>query len=251
MPTALEVATQRLADRPIKDSTYNEYLATLRVLGLESLPMEQINVRMLTARLNTVLTPSTRRKHAINLRAALGLPVPCPKPQQKVYDLPDTTRLHDALAASPYAMWGFTMLYAGLRLGEACTKQTLRGNTLLVDRQRMPDGSINSAKTCGPVVIPEWLAAKYESFDPDRAANTIYVGIRRAGRKARLQITPHMLRHAYATNLVKAGASPEVLRLQMRHHSVTVSLQYYVQTTENDILAAVDRLAEKGRGMVS
>lgn len=242
MTTVKDRAVERLSQRPIKQSTYNEYLRTLRVLGLEHLPAEQATVAFLTDRLSKVLTESTRRKHTINLRACLGVPLKCPKPQQKHYDLPKLEVLHAALENSTYAMWGLTMLYAGLRLGEACVKQQLSGNTLLVDRQRLPDGSVGAAKTSGPVVLPAWLAEAYRAFQPERATNTVYVGIRRAGRKAGLQVTPHMLRHAYATNLVRAGAPPEVLRRQMRHHNVTISLQYYVQTTREDIEAVVRSL---------
>jgi integrase/recombinase XerD len=52
-----------------------------------------------------------------------------------------------------------------------------------------------------------------------------------------------MLRHAFATNLVAAGATPEVLRRQMRHHDVAVSLRYYVQTSHEDVVRVVAALA--------
>lgn len=242
MTTCLEFAQNRLQNRPIKESTHKEYLATLRTLGVADLPVEEATLALLNSRLQRVLTASTRRKHAINLRACLGVAVPCPKPAQKVHDLPPAAVLHDALERSPYAMWGLVMLYGGLRLGEACTRQRLTGNMLLVDRQRRPDGHLASSKTTGLVVLPDWLAARYGQHDFERAANTVYVGIRRAGRRAQLELRPHMLRHAFATNLVAAGATPEVLRRQMRHHDVAVSLRYYVQTTTDDVAATVLRM---------
>ena len=233
--TVGDLARNRLQLRPIKESTYKEYIATLRVLGLEDLPASSLSMAMLTSRLNRVLNENTRRKHSINLRACTGIPLPCTKPAQKVYNLPELEALHQALAQSTYAMWGFSMLYAGLRVGEACVKQPVEGTVLHVDRQRLPDGSIATAKTTGPVHVPQWFADAYRDFDPERSANTVYVGIVRAGKKAKLSIKPHMLRHAFATNLVKHGATPEMLRRQMRHHDVTVSLRYYVQTREEDI----------------
>ncbi|PUA82189.1 tyrosine-type recombinase/integrase, partial [Nocardioides currus] len=154
-------------------------------------------------------------------------------------------RLHASpLALKPHHSLGLSlvMLYGGLRLGEACTTQQLTGNMLFVDRQRRPDGHLASSKTTGPVVLPDWLAKRYEEHDFERAANTVYVGIRRAGRRAQLELRPHMLRHAFATNLVAAGATPEVLRRQMRHHDVAVSLRYYVQTTTDDVAATVLRM---------
>lgn len=235
MPTCEELARTRLATRAIKDSTHSEYLGTLRNLGLADVDAETVSVAMLTARLSRVLNPNTRRKHAINLRACLGIAIACPKPTQTVYNLPPLEELHQALGRSTYAMWGYTMLYAGLRLGESCVKQPLDGNVLRVDRQRLPDGTISTSKTQGAVIIPDWLADAYRNFEPGRSGNTVYVGITRAGSKQNLTIKPHMLRHAFATNLVRLGATPEVLRRQMRHHDVTVSLRYYVQTTEQDI----------------
>ena len=240
MTTALEFALDRLSERPIKESTHREYLATLRVLGLEDMPVEKVTVALVHQRLNKVLSQGTRRKHSINVRACLGLKVPCPKAPQKVHTLPAIESLAEVFSPSSYRLHALGMLFAGLRIGEACVRQPLEGNVLTVDRQRLPDGTIAQAKTSGPVYIPSWLAQEYESYEWDRSHNTVYVGVKRAFRKAGYpRLTPHALRHAFATNLVKSGASPEVLRRQMRHHDVSVSLRYYVQTTVEDIESVV------------
>ncbi|MFG2634948.1 tyrosine-type recombinase/integrase [Streptomyces sp. NPDC048362] len=237
--TCLELALERLADRAIKESTYREYLGTLRNLGLEDVPAEKATVRYLSNVLSSVLAPGTRRKHAINLRACLGVKVPCPRPAQKLYDLPSIEEIHGAFGESRYRMYAFSMLYAGLRIGEACVSQPIKGNVITVDRQRLPDGSIATPKTAGPVVVPEWFAEEYRAFEATKSHNTVYVGMRRAAKKVGLDINPHQLRHKFATELVKAGVSPNVLQRQMRHHDVAVSLRYYVQTTESDITEGV------------
>jgi len=245
MATALEVALERLSARPIKQTTQTSYLLTLRTLGLAELPAEQVTVSLVTQRLNTVLSPGTRRKHAINVRACLGVNVPCPKAPQKVHTLPPIQELATAFSKSSYRLHGLAMLYAGLRIGESCVAQPLDGTVLHVDRQRLPDGTLARAKTVGPVYIPEWLAEQYESYDFNRSHNTVYVGVKRALKKAgHPKLTPHALRHAFATNLVKNGAPPEVLRRQMRHHDVAVSLRYYVQTTADDITDVVALLQD-------
>jgi integrase len=112
---------------------------------------------------------------------------------------------------------------------------------IAVDRQRLPDGTISTPKTAGPVIVPDWFADEYKRHDFTRAANTVYVGLRRAGRRAGIEMTPRLLRHAFATSLVNAGCSPEVLRRQMRHHHVSVSLGFYVHTTTADIEEAMRR----------
>ncbi|MEV4448503.1 tyrosine-type recombinase/integrase [Streptomyces mirabilis] len=233
--TCLELALVRLADRAIKESTYREYLGTLRNLELEDVPAEKATVRYLSGVLNTVLSPGTRRKHAINLRACLGVKVPCPRAAQKVYDLPSIEQIHEAFGKSLYRGYAFSMLYAGLRIGEACVSQPIKGNVITVDRQRLPDGSISTPKTSGLVYVPEWFAEEYRAFEATKSHNTVYVGMKRAAKKIGLDINPHQLRHKFATELVKAGVSPNVLQKQMRHHDVAVSLRYYVQTNESDI----------------
>lgn len=209
-------------------------------MDLDDVPFDTVTVPKLIDRLNTVLTHNTRRKHAINLRAALGFKLPCPKPMAKEYNLPPFEAVHEALENSTYRMWGFAMIYAGCRLGESCVNQPVSGRTVNVDRQRLPDGSIAVAKTTGPVVVPEWFAEEYASHDFTRSHNTVYVGIRRAGKKAGLTLNPHMLRHLYGTRLVELGASPNVLQRQMRHHDVSVSLKFYVQIRPGQIEDLMD-----------
>jgi len=239
-PTCLDIARERLSNRAIQSQTMTEYLKTLKALDLEEVPFSEVNLSILSSRLKRVLAPGTRRKHAINLRACLGIPVPCPKAQQKVYDLPSLEEVHAAFEASTYRMWGFAMLYAGLRLGESCTNQPIKANIITVDRQRLPDGSISGPKTAGPVIVPQWFAEEYAAHDFTRSHNTVYVGIRRAGKKAGLQLNPHQLRHMFATELVRAGAQPNILQAQMRHHDVSVSLKFYVQHTQTDIEAIMN-----------
>ncbi len=241
--TCLEVAQTRLNSRAIKESTYKNYLGTLRQLDLEDVPIEDVSVAFLTRRLQRVLMPGTRRKHAINLRACLGVSIPCPRATQKVYDLPELEAIHQALAQSPYRLYGFSMLYAGLRIGESLVKQRLEGNVLYVDRQRLPDGSVASSKTTGAVFLPPWFSEAYRGHQPSHSANTVYVGIKRAFRRNGMgSLTCHSLRHAFATNLVRAGASPGVLKVQMRHHDVAVSLRYYVQISQSDIELVMAKL---------
>jgi integrase/recombinase XerD len=239
-----EYAEQQLSQRAIKDSTRRSYLDTLRSLNLVDVPVEWATVAMVNNRLQRVFNPGTRRKHIINIRACLGLKIPVPRGTQKDYTLPDTQQLHDVLENSQYKMYGFSMLYAGLRVAESCIKQMQEGNVIFVDRQRRADCVITTSKTAGPVVVPPWFGQLYEMWTPTLAPNTVYVGMKRLfKRELGTKLTPHGVRHMFANNLVRAGASPEVLRRQMRHHDVTVALRYYVQTTDNDVAAAVANLA--------
>lgn len=112
---------------------------------------------------------------------------------------------------------------------------------MLVDRQLLPNGTLSSAKSSGPVVVPEWFAAEYAQWNPKVTRNTVYLGLQRIGRNAEIEVTPHALRHKFATELVNNGCSPEILRRQLRHHNVQTSLKFYVQTTTDDVEAQVKR----------
>ncbi|WP_328496766.1 tyrosine-type recombinase/integrase [Streptomyces sp. NBC_00414] len=243
--TCLALAYKRLEERAIKDNTYRSYLQTLRVLEIEDLPIKEATVRELGRRLSTIITQSTRRKHAVNLQACLGVKVPCAAPKQKVYDLPTVQEVREAFAESKYRPHVYGMTFAGMRIGESLVNQPTKGNIISIDRQRTPQNEITPAKTTGPVFVPEWFAEEYATYSLGAINHaTVYRGVkRRAKKELGIELNPHALRHLFATNLVKLGAPPEVLRRQMRHHDVAVSLRYYVQTTEEDITSVMARFA--------
>ncbi|MFF8482905.1 tyrosine-type recombinase/integrase [Streptomyces antibioticus] len=243
--TCLALAYERLELRAIKDNTYRSYLQTLRALEIEDLPIEKATVRELGRRLSTVITQSTRRKHAVNLQACLGIKVPTPAPKQKEYDLPSVQEVREAFADSKYRPHVYGMTFAGMRIGESLVNQPLKGNVINIDRQRTPQNEITPAKTTGPVFVPEWFAEEYATYELGAINHaTVYRGVKRKAKKELgIELNPHALRHLFATNLVKLGAPPEVLRRQMRHHDVAVSLRYYVQTTEDDISSVMARFA--------
>jgi integrase/recombinase XerD len=69
--------------------------------------------------------------------------------------------------------------------------------------------------------------------------NGIFERVRRYGRKARIPktLSPHRLRHTFATHLVKAGVDLVTIRDLLGHRCVT-STQIYLHTTAEDLRAA-------------
>ena len=53
------------------------------------------------------------------------------------------------------------------------------------------------------------------------------------------KFNPHMLRHWYATDMIRRGVNPEVVRRQMRHKNVTVTLKIYTQVRSEEIEASL------------
>ena len=54
-----------------------------------------------------------------------------------------------------------------------------------------------------------------------------------------LGVNPHMLRHWYATDMIKRGVNPEVVRRQMRHKNVSTTLKIYTQVRNEEIEASL------------
>ena len=72
--------------------------------------------------------------------------------------------------------------------------------------------------------------------------NAIYERVRTAGRKARIEkrVSPHQLRHTFATHLIKAGVGLVTVRDLLGHRLIT-STQIYIHLTAQDLRQAAQR----------
>jgi len=84
---------------------------------------------------------------------------------------------------------------------------------------------LEAQKTVGRVLLPEWLADEVRSMTPDQywkigmTTKMVSASIYKISRFKKAQeltgsrpINPHMLRHWYATDMIKRGFNPEVVR---------------------------------------
>jgi integrase/recombinase XerD len=71
--------------------------------------------------------------------------------------------------------------------------------------------------------------------------NAIYDRVRRSSRKAGIhkRVSPHRLRHTFATHLVKAGVNLVTIRDLLGHRLIT-STQIYLHVTAEDLREAAD-----------
>lgn len=240
-----------LRDRPLRPSTVRSYFDTLRQLDLSDVPMEDLSAGLIQQRLTAVTNGNTRRKHIVALRSMFRefdwiRQFKITRSIPHVYDLPEENLIRIALAASPHELPGLLMMYGGLRIGEACAvgPDVIRGDVLTVKRQRDDRRDIVAAKTEGFVFLPPWLADRVRQMPGmyPHAAPVVRESFRRYGRKIGICLTPHMLRHWYATYLVNSGVSPEIARQQLRHSDVAITLKYYAQIRPDDIRKAVGTL---------
>jgi integrase/recombinase XerD len=72
--------------------------------------------------------------------------------------------------------------------------------------------------------------------------NAIYERVRTTGRKARIEkrVSPHQLRHTFATHLIKAGVGLVTVRDLLGHRLIT-STQIYIHLTAQDLRHAAQR----------
>jgi integrase/recombinase XerD len=70
----------------------------------------------------------------------------------------------------------------------------------------------------------------------------VWAAIHEAFERAGIRATPHMLRHAFATTLLRQGENIRMVQDLMRHSSLT-STQVYTQITDLDRAEAIKRLS--------
>lgn len=251
MPTTVgEFALMTLRSRLLRPSTVQSYIQSLRLLGLWDLAVAELTPQVLHTSLLVVPNLNTRRKYVVALRSVFReepwiRQFRIPKASPRIYHLPDEDTLRFTLAFCPYELQALLMMYAGLRCGEACVIQPndLRGNVLSVHRQRYEDGTVVQAKTVGEVVIPQWLATRVATMPKTTCKpGAVRESLRRYGNKTGIDLSPHMLRHWYATMMVNRRINPEIARRQMRHSDLKTTLGYYAQVDKADIDRVVSDL---------
>jgi integrase/recombinase XerD len=72
--------------------------------------------------------------------------------------------------------------------------------------------------------------------------NAVYERVRTNGRKARIEkrVSPHRLRHTFATHLIRAGVGLVTVRDLLGHQQIT-STQIYIHLTAQDLRQAAER----------
>jgi integrase len=235
-------------ERGLRQSTYTSYLRLLGGIGI--LDLDCVSEEELLERLWTLENPNTRRATIIAVRSVLGFRIRVPRAVPRRYQLESEDTLRMALMLTPHEPRGLLMMYAGLRVGEACaiTAKDRAGDRLRVDKQVQElyvTGQPRSVKV-GPVktneasiVIPHWLADCVDALENCPVPSSVRESLRRAGNKVGILLNPHMLRHWYCTTLLERGVALALVSRQMRHSDVAVTLRTYAQVDDGDIHRAL------------
>ena len=245
-----EFVSKNLANRPLKYGTKQSYLKIIKSLGIWELDTSELNSGLIFDRVDQMRSHNVKKNVYICLRSVfkeLGLfkDLPIMAGISKNYDLPSQEELHAVIERSKYRLRLYLCMYAGLRVGEACAvvPSQLQGNYLVVDRAFSQDGKqLGSPKTSGKVLIPEWLATEVSEMKKEEywqiGMSTLLVSWacgNLSKRTSGKRINPHMLRHWYATDMIRRGVNPETVRRQMRHSNINTTMRIYVQINSQDL----------------
>jgi integrase len=255
-----EYATEVINARPYKYQTRQTFFKDLKRLGIWDLEIEQVNSALIRDVVEQLTTQSTRKRLYITARSIfrdLGIcqDLPNLEAEGKIYDIPSQEQLEWLIDRSKYRLQLLLCMFGGLRVGEACavTPEKLSGDYLDVNQAYSQDGlHLGSPKTYGKILLPHWLAEEVKNMRPDQlwtlgkttklVSHSCYK-LSRGEKFKKLSggktVNPHMLRHWYATDMIRRGVNPEVVRRQMRHKNVSVTLKIYTQVRSEEIEASL------------
>ena len=255
-----EYATEVINTRPYKYQTRQTFFKDLKRLGIWDLEVEQVNSALIRDVVEKLTTQSTRKRLFITARSIfrdLGIcqDLPNLEAEGKIYDIPPQEQLEWLIDKSKYRLQLLLCMFGGLRVGEACavTPEKLSGDYLDVNQAYSQDGlHLGSPKTYGKILLPHWLAEEVRNMQPHQiwslgkttklVSHSCYK-LSRGEKFKKLSggktVNPHMLRHWYATDMIRRGVNPEVVRRQMRHKNVSVTLKIYTQVRSEEIEASL------------
>ena len=251
-----EYATNVINNRPLKYGTRQSYFKIIKSLGIWDIALADLNCAMVYDKVDQMKSHNVKKNIYICLRSVfkdLGIfnDLPILQGIPKQYDFPTQEELHELIERSKYRRILYLCMYAGLRVGEACAviPSQLEGNYLRVDRAFSQDGKhLGSPKTYGTVLIPEWLAMEVREMKKDEywqlgmpTQLVSWACGNLSKRRSKKHINPHMLRHWFATDMIRRGINPEIARRQLRHKNIETTMKIYVQVCDQELEMAVPK----------
>ena len=198
-------------------------------------------------------------------RPEVAVRFPWPRVPVKLPDILDrgeVLRLLDAVESIKYRGILMTAYAAGMRIGEACSLKTTdidsrRGLIHIRDGKRGRDRFVmlsprllaflreywKATRPTGPELFPGQAAGR--SVSPEAVRVALRKAVARAGIKKR--VTPHVLRHCFATHLLEGGEDIRTIQVLLGHGSIRTTARY-TQVSERHIGRTQSPLDGLGKG---
>lgn len=190
-----------------------------------------------------------------------------PRPERRlpvVLSLDEVRQFFAAIRSFKHRMILMTAYSAGLRIAETVNLQiTDLDSARMVIRIRQGKRNKDRYTVLSPVLLSMlrhyWWAARPVSYlfpgrrlDRPMSVATVQRACKEAGQRAGLEktVTPHTLRHSFATHLLEAGADLRVLQSLLGHSSIRTTALYTHVSSKliASTVSPLDQLARSGRG---
>ncbi len=170
--------------------------------------------------------------------------IPWPRIRQSLPDilsLEEVAALLEAMDAIMHRAVVTTTYGAGLRISEACALcvrdiDSQRGLIHVRDGKRGRDRYVGLSPRLLECLRGYWRISRphgeylFEGSRPDRhvAPATIRQSLKRAAKEVGIdkRVTPHSLRHAFATHLLESGTDIRVIQVVLGHSSIRTTARY-------------------------
>lgn len=172
--------------------------------------------------------------------------LPCIPRKRRPHPLPDVLsgsevrRLFEAFRSPKYRLVAMTLYGAGLRVSEACRlrcrdidsrRKLIHVRNAKGHKDRMVTLSrrlLESLRVYWRVNRPEDYLFPGKTLQGYISAESVRTAIRYAARDAglRKRVTPHLLRHCFATHLLETGTDVAVIRSLLGHKDIRATTRY-------------------------
>jgi len=247
------------------EATRSEYLRCVRALAAHyyrspaELSTDQVRDYLLFLVREKGISPSNQKMHVAAIKffytVTVGKPgivesIPYPRVPRPLLDIPspqEVATVLDALESSKHRLLLSCAYAAGLRVNEACTLCVgdLDSKRMVI-HIRNGKGGRDRYAMLSPVLL-EALRQYWKQFRPplphlfpgakpgapicpEAVRKALRAALRESGVSKR--ITPHTMRHAFATHLLEAGTDLRVIQVLLGHASIRTTTRYVHVSTK-------------------
>jgi site-specific recombinase XerD len=199
--------------------------------------------------------------HPEKVAALMWPKVPHPLPD--ILSVSEVERLLNAIESLKHRAILMTAYGAGMRIGEACSLMTvdIDSERMVIhvrDGKRGRDRYVMLSPVLLQVLRAYWKAFRPEGLalfpgekegtciQPEAVRDALRQAVQKAGIKKR--VTPHSLRHAFATHVLEAGADIRTIQVLLGHSSIRSTARYTHVSTKHiaSTPSPLDRMQIRG-----